>query len=349
MSGMMPIELSRSAPGFDRSGAPPIEGGSSDATLLDRFIAARDEAAFEALVRRHGPKVLRLCRRRLGDGQDADDAFQATFLVLVDRADRIHFTGDIGGWLCGVARRVADRARMRADRRRVREGAAVDVDHVAGPDEPGLDDLGPILRAEVGRLPEKYRRAIELCYWEGMSSEQAAERLRCPAGTLKWRLSRAREILRGRLVRVGIALAALLMWRVAGAEAASGAGRVDPGPGGPGPGEAVLPAELVRRTVALAVYSRDASLRRGERAVPSPPPGIRRPGRALHLVARVALLLSLLLAIPAASITVPVARWLRSVTQPTMAGDAAMPRGDSTGPAGAAGPIKPSAPRCSRD
>jgi RNA polymerase sigma factor (sigma-70 family) len=246
----------------------PDTGSLPDGVLLDDFLVGRDEAAFESLMRRHGPSVMRVCRRWLGDGQDAEDACQATFLVLVNRAEEIDRLENIGGWLCGVARRVAGRAKMRADRRRVREGAAVDVREVAGRDEPGADDLSPRVRSEVDRLPEKYRRPIELCYWEGLSSEQAAERLNCPTGTLKWRLARAREILRGRLARLGMALAAVLMWRIPSAKAAGmtlGAGAGGRSTLGLGQGAApyaedVLSADFVRETMALAILARDAPL-----------------------------------------------------------------------------------------
>jgi len=223
----------------------------SDADLVNHFLTGRDEA-FAALMRRHGPSVMRICRRWLGEGQEAEDACQATFLVLVNRADEMEQVENLGGWLCGVARRVAGRARMRANRRRAREGAAVDVRGIAGREHPADDDLSPTLRSEVDRLPEKYRRPIELCYWEGLSSEQAAERLQCPTGTLKWRLSRARVILRGRLSRLGMALVAFLMWRIPSAtvRAANPTSLANDG----------LSAEFVRETIALAVLARDTPL-----------------------------------------------------------------------------------------
>ena len=184
--------------------APSSPGCLPDRVLLDRFLVARDEAAFEELARRHGPKVMRVCRRRLADHQEAEDACQATFLILATRASRIRRSESLGGWLCGVARRVAARAGRRADRRRAREGKLIDVGEVAGRGGPELDDSLPILRAEVDRLPERYRRPIELCYWEGLSNNQAAERLGCPTGTLKWRLGCARGMLMGRLARAGV-------------------------------------------------------------------------------------------------------------------------------------------------
>jgi RNA polymerase sigma factor (sigma-70 family) len=216
--------------------AEPFRGGITadeslpDGTLLDRFISERDALAFETLLRRHGPRVLRVCRQSLREIQDAEDACQATFLVLIDRASAIRESDNVGGWLCGVARRVAARAKMQADRRRSRE-SAVDFKVVSADDEPDSVDLRASLRAEVNRLPEKYRRPIELCYWEGLSSEQAALQLECPTGTLKWRLSRAREILRNRLGRIGLALLLLLMGRVPTARGASVFSRDAPGRG----------------------------------------------------------------------------------------------------------------------
>jgi len=197
---------------------------ASDGELLERFLAHRDQAAFERLVVRHGPKVLRVCQRWSGPGQDAEDAYQATFLLLATRGEAIRRPEHLGAWLCGVARRVAGRAKRRADLRRRREGASIDLSVVADRARPSaLDDLRPDLRATIERMPEKYRRPIELCYWEGLSSEQAAAQLCCPTGTLKWRLSQAREDLRDRLGRAGIGLAALLAWlgRPAAARAAS--------------------------------------------------------------------------------------------------------------------------------
>lgn len=186
---------------------------ASDGDLLGRFLAHRDQAAFERLVVRHGPKVLRVCRRWSGPGQDAEDAYQATFLLLATRAEAIRRPEHLGAWLCSVARRVAARSKRQADLRRRREGASIDLSVVADRARPSnLDDLRPDLRATIERMPEKYRRPIELCYWDGLSSEQAAARLRCPTGTLKWRLSQAREDLRDRLGRAGIGLAAMLVW-----------------------------------------------------------------------------------------------------------------------------------------
>jgi len=276
----------------------PAANDLPDAALLGRFLAGRDEAAFEELVRRHGPGVLRTCRRRLGVGQDAEDACQATFLVLVRRAGAIRQVDDVGAWLRGVARRVAAREKTRADRDRIRKGAAVDIGGVAGREEAGFDeDLRPTIRAEVDRLPEKYRRPIELCYWEGLSNDQAAERLDCPTGTVKWRLSRGRDLLRDRFARRGIALSALLIgWR-RGADGAPTRGvwpRPTPGPAGGDREDSVLSDSFVRETVALAVFVRDSPPPfLADRAIRRLPRGDKKARRSVKLASLVALLATL--------------------------------------------------------
>jgi polysaccharide biosynthesis/export protein len=187
-------------------------GGLSDRQLLDRFTTARDgssEAAFEVLVRRHGPMVLRVCRNVLKDWNDAEDAFQATFIVLARRCGSIRRRDSVESWLFGVACRVAARARVEAARRRAveRRGAA-EADAALGtpePDEADVPELGSIVQEEVRRLPEKYRAAVVLCYWEGLTQEQAAVQLGCPLGTVRSRLARARDLLRRRLSRRGVA------------------------------------------------------------------------------------------------------------------------------------------------
>ena len=175
-----------------RTTSSAVTDNRPDGVLLERFFKERDEEAFETLILRHGPMVRRICRGWLGDGQDADDAVQATFIALINRAGEIRRSETIGAWLGVVARRVAGRMRLRNNQRRFKERADLDVREIAGRVAPDSGDLSPTLRAEVDRLPEKYRRPIKLCYWEGLSNEEAAERLRCPTGTLKWRLFQAR-------------------------------------------------------------------------------------------------------------------------------------------------------------
>ncbi len=184
--------------------------GLSDRQLLDRFVGRRDpsaEAAFEALVRRHGPMVLRVCQNVLHDPNNAHDAFQATFLVLVRRSGALRGFDSLGGWLYGVACRLSARARVEAARRRAVEGRAAlrVVDAVVPADAEDIDrgEFGPIVQEEVHRLPEKYRAAVVLCYWEGLTQEQAAVQLGCPLGTVRSRLARARDLLRRRLTRRG--------------------------------------------------------------------------------------------------------------------------------------------------
>lgn len=182
-------------------------GERTDAELLERFAVSQEESAFEALLQRHGPMVLGVCRHLLSHVQDVEDAFQATFLVLVGKASSIRGRSQLAGWLYRVAYRVAMRTRMNAARRRSRETPGVEM-AAAPPDDEGIDaEMRPILHEELSRLPEKYRMPIVLCYLNGQTHEEAARRLAWPIGTVKGRLSRARELLRARLTRRGCALA----------------------------------------------------------------------------------------------------------------------------------------------
>jgi serpin B len=176
-----------------------------DVLLLRRFLARRDEEAFAALVQRHGPPVLRLCRRVLRDEQDAEDAFQATFFVLARKAGSLRRQERLAGWLCRVAFRIALQARARAARRRAHEQqvAARAPEAVLG--QADLFEVWPVLHEEVDRLPAKYRVPVVLCYLDGKTNEEAAQQLGWPVGTLKTRLARAREVLRGRLTHRGLA------------------------------------------------------------------------------------------------------------------------------------------------
>jgi RNA polymerase sigma factor (sigma-70 family) len=186
--------------------------GLSDRQLLERFTRARDgssEAAFEVLVRRHGPMVLRVCRGVLRDWNDAEDAFQATFIILARRCGSIRRRDSVESWLFGVACRVAARARVEAARRKtVEHRGATAADAALGPpegDEADRLEFGPMVQEEVRRLPEKYRAVVVLCYWEGLTQEQAAAQLGSPLGTVRSRLARARDLLRRRLTRRGAA------------------------------------------------------------------------------------------------------------------------------------------------
>jgi RNA polymerase sigma factor (sigma-70 family) len=185
--------------------------GLSEWQLLDRYASRRDESAFEALVARHGPMVLGVCRRVLDDPHAVDDAFQATFLVLVRKAGTLGEHDAIGHWLYGVACRVALRARCETARRHAREVPVERAEGVVRGDEPGDAELAPILDEELSRLPSKYRAPIVLCYLEGLTHEEAARQLGWPVGSVKGRLARAKEQLRGRLARRGLSPSAGLL------------------------------------------------------------------------------------------------------------------------------------------
>jgi RNA polymerase sigma factor (sigma-70 family) len=194
---------------------------ATDGELLTRFAACRDELAeiaFEALVRRHGPMVLRVCHQVLGDRHSAEDAFQATFLILARRAGSIRQPELLGNWLHGVALRTAREARMRDDRRRKHEsprGEQIASERVGKAPRPEAElacrEEFEALHEEVSRLPERYRMPVVLCDLEGLTQQEAAQRLRCPPGTIGVRLLRARDLLRSRLTRRGIAPTAGLL------------------------------------------------------------------------------------------------------------------------------------------
>ena len=185
-----------------------VIGGLTDAQLLEQFTSQRDEAAelaFRALMERHGPMVLRVCRAVLQDTDAAADAFQATFLVLVRRAGSLWVHESLGPWLHHVAYRTACCARSAAARRRRHEHRAAEL--AARQTHDGdRDDLGPVVHEEVGRLPVRYRDAVVLCLLEGLTPEHAARQLDCPVGTVHSRLARGREQLRRRLTRRGLAV-----------------------------------------------------------------------------------------------------------------------------------------------
>ncbi|QEH32428.1 ECF RNA polymerase sigma factor SigE [Aquisphaera giovannonii] len=188
--------------------AAGANGTLTDGQLLERFLAREGEAAelaFATLVELHGPMVLRVCRTILRDGHDADDAFQATFLVLARRARSLWVRDSLGPWLHQVARRVATHARAELLRRREAESRAAESAPRGTPATPAEFDLGDILHEELSRLPASYRSAVVLCCLEGLTVEQAAGRLGWPMGTVQSRLARGRQRLRERLTRRGLA------------------------------------------------------------------------------------------------------------------------------------------------
>jgi RNA polymerase sigma factor (sigma-70 family) len=180
------------------------EHGCDDGQLLERYLTRREEAAFEALVRRHGPMVLGVCHRVLRNTQDAEDAFQATFLVLVRKAASIRPRAQVGNWLYGVAYRTALKARAVAARQAAVERLRPRPELLH--EEPAPDWL-PLLDEELSRLPDKYRTPIVLCDLRGKTRKEAARLLGWPEGTLSTRLARARALLGQRLARRGVALA----------------------------------------------------------------------------------------------------------------------------------------------
>ncbi len=182
--------------------------GASDVELLERYVRCRDEAAFELLVWRHGALVFNVCRRILPREQDAEDAFQATFLAFVRKAGSINHRGSVASWLYKVAYRVALKARERTQKAAAREKSGGEMLAVQPADDPAWSDVRPILDDELNRLPERLRRPIVLCYLEGKSNAEAAQELGCRLGTIYSRLSRGRELLRQRLQHRGVTLPA---------------------------------------------------------------------------------------------------------------------------------------------
>jgi RNA polymerase sigma factor (sigma-70 family) len=213
-------------------------GSVSDAQLLDWFITQKDdcaEAAFEELMIRYGPMVFGVCRSALQDSHDAEDAFQAVFLVLANRARFIRNKESIGGWLFGVAHRVAARARGHASRQRALDRLA--SERTAECHLPPEHDLDwDVLHDEVNRLPERLRTPLVLCYLEGLTYERAANRLALSDGTLRGRLSQARNQLRRRLTQRGVTIPVGVV----------AAGMVSQS-------QAAVPAALVQSTIRIAI------------------------------------------------------------------------------------------------
>ena len=179
---------------------------TEDGVLLERFVATRDEEAFAALVRRHGQLVHGACRRLLEDPNDADDVFQATFVVLARKAGSIRKRGAVGPWLYGVAYRIGRRLAVRSKRRRVKESQVVSTPPIDPAAELVRAELPAVLEEELNTLPEKYRLPLVLCYLEGQTWEEAARALGWPTGSMTRRLEKARTLLAARLTSRGLAL-----------------------------------------------------------------------------------------------------------------------------------------------
>ncbi|HEY3788692.1 MAG TPA: sigma-70 family RNA polymerase sigma factor, partial [Urbifossiella sp.] len=209
----MPTESTRSRTGqmiaaVLRQGA---RDGATDSALLSKFAADRHEDAFAELVRRHGAMVLAVCRRVTGHLQDAEDAFQAAFMVLARRAGHIAKPELLGNWLYGVAYRTALEARTARRRIKEQQSVAATPEPAAPPSPEDASDLRRVIDEELSRLPEKYRSAVVLCDLEGLGRKEAAGRLRIPEGTLSSRLAHARKVLSGRLSRRGLSASAGLI------------------------------------------------------------------------------------------------------------------------------------------
>ena len=181
---------------------------SSDGQLLERFVKDQDEHAFELLLERHGPLVLGVCRRVLRQTQDAEDAFQATFVVLLRKAGSIRPRDMVGNWLYGVAFRTALKAKALAAKRTLKEKQGNPMNRHASPSSDVWQDVQAVLDEELERLPDKYRSLIVFCDLQGLSRKVVAQRLAIPEGTLSSRLATARKLLAERLTRRGITMSA---------------------------------------------------------------------------------------------------------------------------------------------
>src|SRR5262249_27883019 len=195
--------------------------GMTDGQLLGCFLSQQDDTAFAALVRRHGPMVWGVCRRVLRNYHDAEDAFQATFLVLVRKAAAVDPREMVANWLYGVARQTALKARSVAARRKERERQVVEMPEMAAEGQEVWHDLQRLLDQELSRLPGKYRVPIVLCDLEGQTRKEAARQLGWPEGTVAGRLATARKMLARRLARHGLAVCGASLAAVLAQNAAS--------------------------------------------------------------------------------------------------------------------------------
>jgi RNA polymerase sigma factor (sigma-70 family) len=200
---------------------PRTAAQSSDGQLLERFAARRDEDAFAVLVERHGPMVLGLCRRILHDCHEAEDVFQAVFLILARKAVALDKRRSLAPWLYTVAYRLALRARRSTAKRQARERQTEIMPPTPTETNSTWRDLRPVLDDELSKLPEKYRAPLVLCYLQGRTYEETAQHLGWPKGTVAIRLARGRDLLRERLTRRGVTLAAGLVGLELGGEASA--------------------------------------------------------------------------------------------------------------------------------
>jgi RNA polymerase sigma factor (sigma-70 family) len=190
---------------------PVGDAEPGDHQLLEKFITHREEAAFAALMLRHGPMVHGLCRRLLQHEQDAEDIFQATFLILARKPETIRKQASLASWLYGVAYRLSLKARLSATRRLARERKASMTARPSQRDAVAQQELQAVVDEELNRLPAKWRAPLILCYLEGKTQQEAAQILGWPAGSMSWRLNRAKDRLRGRLARRGVALTTVVL------------------------------------------------------------------------------------------------------------------------------------------
>ena len=190
----------------DEANSPPESQAVTDGQLLERFIERADQAAFATLVQVHGPMVLGVCRRITAHHHDAEEAFQAAFLVVARKAGSIRPRHMVANWLYGVAYREALKVRTASVRRRAKEKQVATMLEPAAPQTGDWSDLAPLLDRELNRLSDHLRAAVVSCDIEGRSRLEAARQLGWPEGTLKVRLSRARAILARRLARQGVVL-----------------------------------------------------------------------------------------------------------------------------------------------
>src|SRR5438477_4844138 len=218
---MAASKMSKIGQHLRRAVLPRDGAGLTDGQLLHDYLSRHEEAALAALVRRHGPMVWGVCRRVLRSYHDAEDAFQATFLVLLRRAASITSPELLANWLYGVAHQTALKARATTAKRRARERQVVSMPEPAATEGDLWHNLEPLLDQELSRLPDKYRVAIVLCDLEGKTRKLAARQLGVPEGTLAARLARGRVLLAKRLARHGLAVSCGALAAVLSQQAAS--------------------------------------------------------------------------------------------------------------------------------